>query len=118
MWSIRKQMAQLRASIKGWLYLWNWKRVAGGFLMTGSCINCGPVPEGIILVSCRMVDRCIASQNSDITRSLSQRELEEVVYSGRRVYAETGRPMCLPCAEANHYVCFVCELEASKETSK
>ncbi len=84
---------------------------------TLSCANCGTTRIATLMTSCRMLDRCLPEQNSEISGRYSSEQLERMILQKRRVYADTGRPLCYACAEANRYVCYVCEL-ASKETSK
>ena len=82
------------------------------------CSNCGTHSIGMAMTRCRMLDRCIPSQNLAITEHYQGDALEKVVLSGKRIFAEEGRPLCHKCANANNFTCWLCEIEALEEKKK
>lgn len=77
-----------------------------------TCTNCGWVLSKDRMTSCRMLDRCVPSQNTAIATAFTEDQLVDKLSSGR-AYSDGGRPLCYPCAEDNKYVCYVCELEST-----
>lgn len=104
MYFTRMLLARLRSYFKGWGHM--------------NCVNCGASSKDVAMVRCRMRDRCIPSQNEAILASKTDDELIAAFHGGQRPFVEEGRPLCLPCAEASAYVCYVCELEAAEEKSR
>lgn len=99
---IRRPMAGLIACgdrIKIWWMLLRW-RMRGQ--PEATCINCGPTKS--MMVHCCMIERCVESQRREYLNAL--------VIPPELL---TGRPLCIKCADANHYVCWVCELELAEE---
>jgi len=91
--------------VKGWWYLikWNFTKAEARAM----CVNCGPLSKGRLLVRCRMWSRCTESQVREIEAG---GEVPEGIVS--------GRPLCITCAEANKYTCWVCELESASEKKR
>lgn len=80
-----------------------------------TCVNCGASSKDVAMGHCRMLDRCVPSQNSELLDKTSDDTIIEAFAKGQRLFAETGRPLCFKCCEANGYVCYVCELEKAEE---
>jgi hypothetical protein len=90
---------------KGWWHLTKW--VLTKRELQEMCVNCGPLSKGKLLVRCRMWSRCTESQVREIEAG---GETPEGIIS--------GRPLCIACAEANKYTCWVCEIEAASEKKR
>lgn len=96
----RARLSACGNRLKVWWYLLKW------FLRKDRtmCVNCGPLARGFQMTSCRMVDRCRLSQ------------AREWINAGEPVPEYLGgRVLCIKCAEANKYTCWVCELEKASE---
>jgi hypothetical protein len=79
------------------------------------CVNCGQESTEVTMLRCRMVERCITSQNGEIIGASKDDDLIEAIRSGRKPLAEEGRPLCAPCCTKSNFTCYVCELEAASE---
>ena len=79
------------------------------------CSNCGIEKSHVLMTHCRMVDRCIPSQNLRITLSIDHEELVRKLATGERIYVDVGAPLCYRCAQENQFTCYHCELEAMEE---
>jgi hypothetical protein len=80
---------------------------------TVRCTNCGEDikddPRG-----CAMFDRCVPSQNDEINNALGDK-VYQLLAEGKKVYADTGRPLCRHCYMTNGGICCHCELDRSLE---
>lgn len=80
------------------------------------CTNCGsPVynPD-----HCRMIDRCIESQNKVVWDTLSGDDMRRLLAEGKRIFKNQPRPLCKPCGQENSFICYWCDLEVNMEVRK
>lgn len=82
------------------------------------CVNCGASSDDVLMLRCRMRDRCIPSQNEAILASKTDDELIAAFHSGQRPFVDEGRPLCSACSTQSNHVCYVCELEAAEEKAR
>jgi hypothetical protein len=87
-------------------------------LMATRCTNCGATSDEVAMLRCRMRDRCIYSQNMEIIARSKDDELVDSLRVGGRPFVDSARPLCVRCADASKYVCYICELEYSEEARK